>query len=182
MRPALLFRIRAKINCLPVSPYGVTKLAGEHLARAHQEIFGTPVVVLRFFSVYGPRQRPDMAYNIFMRALLNGSPITVFGDGQQVRGNTYVSDCVAAVVAAGSATVGETFNVGGGEMVSVIDILRKLEAISGKKFDVRTEAGRAGDQRHTFADTTKLRRNLGWEPNISLDDGLLRQWTWQRSL
>ena len=166
----------------PVSPYGVTKLAGEHLARAHLEIYGTPVVVLRFFSVYGPRQRPDMAYNIFMKALLHRSPITVFGDGQQVRGNTFVSDCVEAVIAAGGAQVGETFNVGGGEMVSVIDILGKLEKLAGRAFQVQTESARAGDQRHTFADTTKLRRHLGWEPKVTLDDGLARQWDWQKGL
>ena len=166
----------------PVSPYGVTKLAGEHLARAHLEIYGTPVVVLRFFSVYGPRQRPDMAYNIFMKALLHRSPITVFGDGQQVRGNTFVSDCVEAVIAAGGAQVGETFNVGGGEMVSVIDILGKLEKLAGRAFQVQKESARAGDQRHTFADTTKLRRHLGWEPKVTLDDGLARQWDWQKGL
>ncbi len=166
----------------PISPYGVTKLAGEHLAKAHLEMFGTPVVVLRFFSVYGPRQRPDMGYHIFMRALIANEPITVFGDGQQVRGNTYVGDCVEAVIASTNAQVGETFNVGGGEMVSVRDILTKLERLSGKKFSVREEPARIGDQRHTFADTTKLRRHLGWEPRTSLDDGLARQWEWQRSL
>jgi nucleoside-diphosphate-sugar epimerase len=165
----------------PVSPYGVTKLAGEHLARAHLETFGTPVVVLRFFSVYGPRQRPDMAYNIFVRALLTGEPITIYGDGQQVRGNTYVADCVEAVVASANAQVGECYNIGGGEMVSVRDVLGKLERISGKRFTVRTEPARAGDQRHTFADTTRLRRHLGWEPKVGLDEGLTRQWEWQRS-
>jgi nucleoside-diphosphate-sugar epimerase len=163
----------------PVSPYGVTKLAGEHLARAHLEIFNTPVVVLRFFSVYGPRQRPDMAYNIFINALLNDQPITVYGDGQQVRGNTYVADCVEAIIASTNAQLGETYNIGGGEMVSVVDILKKLEAISGKRFTIRTEAGRIGDQRHTFADTTKLRRHLGWEPKMTLDEGLTKQWQWQ---
>ncbi|HJZ92202.1 MAG TPA: NAD-dependent epimerase/dehydratase family protein [Gemmataceae bacterium] len=165
----------------PVSPYGVTKLAGENLARAHQETFGTPVVALRFFSVYGPRQRPDMAYHIFIRALLADEPVTVYGDGQQVRGNTFVADCVEAVVASANAQVGEMFNVGGGEMVSVRDVLGKLERIAGKKFTVRTEAARAGDQRHTFADTTKLRRHLGWEPKVGLDEGLTRQWEWQRA-
>jgi nucleoside-diphosphate-sugar epimerase len=165
----------------PVSPYGVTKLAGEHLAKAHLEVFGTPTVVLRFFSVYGPRQRPDMAYNIFMRALLANEPVTVYGDGQQVRGNTYVADCVEAVIASANAQVGETFNIGGGEMVSLRDVLAKLERISGKTFTVRTEPARVGDQRHTFADTTKLRRHLGWEPKTGLDEGLARQWEWQRS-
>lgn len=164
----------------PVSPYGVTKLAGEHLAKAHLETFGTPVVTLRFFSVYGPRQRPDMAYNIFIKALLADSPITVYGDGQQVRGNTYVADCVEAVIASANAQVGETYNIGGGEMVSVVDVLRKLERIAGKKFTVKTEPARIGDQRHTFADTTKLRRHLGWEPKTTLDDGLARQFEWQR--
>jgi nucleoside-diphosphate-sugar epimerase len=165
----------------PVSPYGVTKLAGEQLARAHLETFGTPVSVLRFFSVYGPRQRPDMAYNIFIRALLTGEPITVYGDGQQVRGNTFVSDCVEAVVKSADAPIGETFNVGGGEMVSVRDVLGKLERIAGKRFTVRTEAARAGDQRHTFADTTRLRRVLGWEPRTTLDEGLAGQFEWQKA-
>jgi nucleoside-diphosphate-sugar epimerase len=166
----------------PVSPYGVTKLAGEQLARAHLETFGTPVSVLRFFSVYGPRQRPDMAYNIFIRALLSGEPVTVYGDGQQVRGNTFVSDCVEAVVKAADAPIGDTFNVGGGEMVSVHDVLAKLERIAGKKFSMRSEAARAGDQRHTFADTTRLRRVLGWEPKMTLDEGLAKQFEWQKAV
>lgn len=165
----------------PVSPYGVTKLAAELLAKAHLETFGTPVVTLRFFSVYGPRQRPDMAYNIFIKALLADSPITVYGDGQQVRGNTFVADCVEAVIASANAQVGETYNIGGGEMVSVVDVLRKLEKIAGKKFTVKTEPARIGDQRHTFADTTKLRRHLGWEPKTTLDEGLARQFEWQRA-
>ena len=164
----------------PVSPYGVTKLAGENLAKAHLEMFGTPTVVLRFFSVYGPRQRPDMAYHIFMKSLLTGDPITMYGDGQQVRGNTYVSDCVEAVIAATNAQLGETYNIGGGEMVSLLDIVNKLEAISGRKFTIRKEPARIGDQRHTFADTTKLRRQLGWEPKMTLDEGLARQWEWHR--
>lgn len=164
----------------PVSPYGVTKLAGEHLAKAHLEIYGTPVVVVRFFSVYGPRQRPDMAYNIFIKALLQNQPVTVFGDGQQVRGNTYVTDCVAAILAATHAQLGETYNIGGGEMVSVVDILRKLEAISGQRFEIKHEPGRIGDQRHTFADTTKLRRHFDWQPQMTLDEGLAQQWRWQQ--
>jgi nucleoside-diphosphate-sugar epimerase len=164
----------------PVSPYGVTKLAGEQLCRAYGDSFGLPVVVLRFFSVYGPRQRPDMAYHRFIGALLRGEPVTVFGDGQQVRGNTYVGDARAAVLAAAGATPGEVYNVGGGEMVSVWDVLRKLEALAGRKFDIRQAPARVGDQRHTFADTTKLRTHLGWEPRTSLDEGLARQLEWQR--
>src|SRR5262249_1245751 len=99
----------------PISPYGVTKLAAENLCRAHAEELGLPLVVLRYFSVYGPGQRPDMGYNRFIHALLTGEPITVCGDGLQVRGNTYIEDCVEATVRAAEALPGETYNVGGGE-------------------------------------------------------------------
>ena len=165
----------------PVSPYGVTKLAGEQLCRAYGEAYGLPVVALRYFSVYGPRQRPDMGYHLFIRALLRGEPITVYGDGQQVRGNTYVSDCVAATLAAVAAHPGEVYNVGGGEAATVWDIIRKLEALAGRRAVVKQEAARAGDQRYTFADTAKLRSHLDWQPKVGLDDGLARQWAWQQA-
>jgi nucleoside-diphosphate-sugar epimerase len=159
----------------PISPYGLTKLAAENLCRAYGEVYGLPVVSLRYFSVYGPRQRPDMGYHRFIRALLREEPIVVYGDGQQVRGNTYVSDCVAATLAAVEAHPGEVYNVGGGEAATVWDILRKLEALAGREAQVRQEAARPGDQRYTFADTTKLRTHLGWEPRTGLDEGLARQ-------
>lgn len=165
----------------PISPYGVTKLAGENLCRAFADERGLPLVVLRYFSVYGPRQRPDMGYQKFITALLEGVPITVFGDGLQMRGNTYVSDCVAATVAALQAIPGETYNVGGGETVSVWDILHKLERIIGQKPVIVRQAAREGDQRYTSADTSKLRRHFGWEPRVGLDEGLARQVAWQRS-
>jgi nucleoside-diphosphate-sugar epimerase len=163
----------------PISPYGVTKLAGEQLCRAHADEHGLPLVVLRYFSVYGPRQRPDMGYFRFVRALLRGEPIVVYGDGQQVRGNTYVADCVEATLAAAGALPGEIYNVGGGEAASVWDILRKLETLAGRRAVVKQEPARAGDQRYTLADTTKLRRHVGWEPHTSLDEGLQQQWSWQ---
>ncbi len=164
----------------PISPYGVTKLAGEHLCRAYADAFGLPVVVLRYFSVYGPRQRPDMGYHKFMAALRDNTPIDVFGDGQQVRGNTYVDDCVAATVAAVEARPGEVYNIGGGEAASVWDVLRKIEAIAGRRFEVRRKPERPGDQRHTFADTGRLRAHLGWQPLTTLDEGLARQWEWHQ--
>ena len=165
----------------PVSPYGVTKLAGEQLCRAYGEVYGLPVVALRYFSVYGPRQRPDMGYHLFIRAMLRQEPITVYGDGQQVRGNTYVSDCVAATIAAVGAHPGEVYNVGGGEAATLWDIIHKLEALAGRRAVIKQEAARAGDQRYTFADTAKLRTHLGWAPRVSLDDGLARQWAWQQA-
>jgi nucleoside-diphosphate-sugar epimerase len=163
----------------PISPYGVTKLAAENLCRAYAEEHGLPVIVMRYFSVYGPRQRPDMGYHRFVRALRAGEPVVVYGDGQQVRGNTYVSDCVAATVAAVAAPPGETYNVGGGETATVWEILHKLEVLLGCRAVVRAEPGRAGDQRFTCADTTKLTRHLGWQPRVGLDEGLARQVAWQ---
>jgi nucleoside-diphosphate-sugar epimerase len=163
----------------PISPYGVTKLAAEQLCRAHAETFGLPLVALRYFSVYGPRQRPDMAYHRFIRAMLLGEPLVVYGDGMQVRGNTYVSDCVAATVAAVDAVPGEIYNVGGGEMANVWDIIHKLEALSGRKAVIQREPGRPGDQRHTFADTAKLQRHVAWQPTVTLEKGLAQQISWQ---
>ncbi|MCC6417190.1 MAG: GDP-mannose 4,6-dehydratase [Gemmataceae bacterium] len=166
----------------PISPYGVTKLAAENLCRAHAEERGLPLVVLRYFSVYGPRQRPDMGYHRFIAALLAGEPIVVYGDGLQVRGNTYIADCVEATALALEAPVGETYNVGGGEAVTVWDVLRKLEQLTGRQARVRQEAARAGDQRYTFADTTRIARHLGWRPRTGMDEGLAEQVAWQRSL
>jgi nucleoside-diphosphate-sugar epimerase len=165
----------------PSSPYGVTKLAAENLCRAYAEEHDLPLVVLRYFSVYGPRQRPDMGYHRFARALLTGTPVTVYGDGLQVRGNTYIDDCIDATVAAAGALPGETFNVGGGEAVSVWDVLHKLETIVGRRAVIQQEPARPGDQRHTCADTGKLARHLGWRPQVSLDEGLSRQVAWQRA-
>jgi nucleoside-diphosphate-sugar epimerase len=164
----------------PISPYGVTKLAAENLCRAHAEELGLPLVVLRYFSVYGPGQRPDMGYHRFIHALLVGEPVTVCGDGLQVRGNTYIDDCVEATVRAAEALPGETYNVGGGETASVWDVLHKLEAIIDCKAVIRREPARPGDQRYTTADTTKLHRHLGWQPRTTLDEGLARQVDWQR--
>ena len=164
----------------PISPYGVTKLAAENLCRTYAEEQGLPLVVLRYFSVYGPRQRPDMGYQRFIAALLGGAGLTVYGDGYQVRGNTYIDDCVAATLAAVEALPGETYNVGGGEAVCVWDVIRKLEMITGRKAVIRSEPARAGDQRYTFADTAKITRHLGWQPRVSLDEGLARQVAWQQ--
>jgi nucleoside-diphosphate-sugar epimerase len=163
----------------PISPYGVTKLAAENLCRAYAEEWGMPLNILRYFSVYGPRQRPDMGYHRFIRAILTGEEVVVYGDGQQVRGNTYVADCVEATVLAMQGVVAEVYNVGGGEAVTVWDILHKLEAITGRRARVRQGPARPGDQRYTCADTTKLQRHLGWSARTPLDEGLSRQVAWQ---
>lgn len=164
----------------PISPYGMTKLAGEHLCQAYADAFDLPLTVLRYYSVYGPRQRPDMAYHRFIRAMLRGEALTVCGDGQQVRSNTYVDDCVAATMAAVQTRAGEVFSVGGGESASVWDVVGLLERLAGRKAEVRREAARPGDQRATFADTSKLERCTGWQPQVSLEEGMARQWHWQQ--
>ena len=166
----------------PSSPYGITKLASEQLCRVYGDEFGLPVVVLRYFSVYGPRQRPEMGYHLFINAILTGRPITLTGDGLQVRGNTYVADCVEATIRATGAMPGETFNLGGGELVTVLEVLRRLERITGKPALIEYHPPRKGDQLATGADVTKLFRHLGWKPTTSLDEGLERQVEWQRSL
>jgi nucleoside-diphosphate-sugar epimerase len=156
-------------------------LAAENLCRAHADECGLPLIVLRYFSVYGPGQRPDMGYHRFIDALMSGQPILVHGDGLQSRGNTYVGDCVAATLAALEAPLGEVYNVGGGETANVWEILGKLERLLGRRAQVRREAARPGDQRVTVADTSKLERHVGWRPRVKLEEGLAKQVEWQQS-
>ena len=173
--------LREDARCLPVSPYGVTKLAGEHLGRLYNHAFGLPVVSLRFFTVYGPRQRPDMAFHRFLEAARDGEPIHVFGDGRQTRDFTFVSDIVAATrAAADSGQPGGVYNVGGGERVALGDVIRRIEGITGRNLTLVREEVQKGDMRDTFADTTAARRDLGFRSTVSLDEGLEREWAWVR--
>jgi nucleoside-diphosphate-sugar epimerase len=164
----------------PSSPYGITKLAGEQLARVYAETFGLPVSVVRFFSVYGPRQRPEMGYHKFIDCILTGTPIPLTGDGKHLRGNTFVADCVDACVRLGAVAPGQTYNLGGGELVTVIDAIRLLEQIIGKPAIVQTMPSRAGDQIATAADVTKLSATTGWIPTTGVLAGLTAQVQWQR--
>jgi nucleoside-diphosphate-sugar epimerase len=166
----------------PGSPYGITKLAAEQLCRIYNDEFGVPCVALRYFSVYGPRQRPEMGYHLFINAILRGTPIKLTGDGLQVRGNTYVADCVEATIRATAAMPGEVFNLGGGELVTVLDVFRKLERIIGKPAIIERHPPRPGDQLATGADVGKLYRHLGWKPTTGIDEGLARQVEWQKGL
>ena len=166
----------------PISPYGVTKLAAEYLVLAFVETFGLPATILRYFSIFGPRQRPDMAYHIFTEALLDGRPIVVFGDGEQTRSNTFVTDAVSGTMAAlEGAAVGEIYNIGGGESITVNESIRVLADALGIEPDIRHEAVRLGDQRHTAADTTKARVGFGYVPTVGPVEGLRAQAAWQRS-
>jgi nucleoside-diphosphate-sugar epimerase len=173
--------LREDARCQPVSPYGVSKLAAEHLAVLYERNFGLPVVSLRYFTVYGPRQRPDMAFHRFLKAALQGEPIHLYGDGGQTRDFTYVSDIVAATrAAANSGQPGAVYNVGGGERVVLSDVLRQIEEVTGRRLTVIRDEVQKGDMRHTFADTTAARRDLGFRSTVPLSEGLGREWQWIR--
>ena len=165
----------------PVSPYGMTKLAAEHLALLYMRNFGIPAASVRYFTVYGPRQRPDMAFSRFIKALVEGREIEVFGDGEQTREFTFVSDAVDGTVRAATADVaGMVVNLGGGSRVTVNGVLSTLEEISGMKVRRREMPSAPGDPRHTGASINLARERLGWEPRVALRDGLQRQWDWYR--
>jgi nucleoside-diphosphate-sugar epimerase len=163
----------------PLSPYGMTKLAAEHLTHVYRRNFGIPAVSLRYFTVYGPRQRHDMAFARFMQALADGKEIEVFGDGEQTREFTYVSDAVDGTVKAATAdVVGQVFNLGGGSRVTINRVLATLEDISRIKVQRHNLPAVPGDPRHTGASINLARERLGWEPRVSLREGLTKQWQW----
>ena len=163
----------------PVSPYGVTKLAAEHLCTLYHLNYGVPAVSLRYFTVYGPRQRPDMGFHRFLRAAHQGQPIAVYGDGEQTRDFTFVADAVAATVAAGrQGRPGGVYNIGGGSRVSVNEVLEIVERVAGRKLVLRREPAQKGDMRDTFADTTRARTELGFAPSKSLEAGLAAESEW----
>ena len=163
----------------PVSPYGVTKLAGEYLCYSYWKNFDIPVVSLRYFTVYGPRQRPDMAFHRFIKAILNDENIEIYGDGEQTRDFTFISDAIEGnMLAMKSDAAGEVFNIGGGSRVSVNEVLEGIQKISGKATRIVYRDVQKGDVRHTLADTSKVRKHLGYVPKIDLNTGLTEQWKW----
>jgi UDP-glucose 4-epimerase len=167
----------------PVSPYGVTKLAAEQLGYLYYVNHGVPSTALRYFTVYGPRQRPDMAFHRFIRAALDGEPITLYGDGEQTRDFTYVADAVAATIAAGDRGVpGRAYNVGGGSRVSMNQVIEIIGRIAGRPLEVRREAAQKGDMRDTYADTTLARADLGFAPGVSLEQGIEAEYRWLSSV
>ncbi len=169
--------------CRPVSPYGVTKLAAEHLAQLYHRNHGLATVSLRFFTVYGPRQRPDMAFHRFLKAARDAQPITVYGDGSQTRDFTYVDDIVSALRAAAlSGQPGCVYNVGGGERVALNEVLHLIESVTGKRLQVQRQEPQMGDMKDTFADTSAASRDLGFRSTVSLAEGLAREWQWIRGL
>ena len=166
----------------PVSPYGVTKLSGEHLCELYRINFGVNTVSLRYFTVYGPRQRPDMAFSRFIIAALTGGEIEIYGDGRQTRDFTFVSDAVEANMAAMLYDGGETiFNIGGGSRVSVLEVLEILKNRISNDFDISFLDRAKGDVLDTWADTSSAKRELGFSPRIDLKEGIEREIDWYRN-
>ena len=167
----------------PVSPYGVTKLAGEQLCMLYHHCFNVPAVALRYFTVYGPRQRPDMAFHRFLLAAMRGGAIELYGDGDQTRDFTFVADAVAATVMAGArGRAGGIYNIGGGSRVSINAALSLIEQCVGRSIVVRRQAPQRGDMRDTYADTSLARRDLAFAPSVTLQDGLRAEHTWLAAL
>jgi UDP-glucose 4-epimerase len=163
----------------PVSPYGATKLAAEHLCHLYWRAFAVPTVALRFFTVYGPRQRPDMFFHIFMRGLLRGEEIPLYDDGEQTRDFTFCSDIVDGVLAAARYSgQGEVFNLGGGSEVSLLHAISLIEKIAGRKANLKRFDRQKGDVRHTSAQLDGARNKLGYAPKVGLEQGLAEQWAW----
>jgi nucleoside-diphosphate-sugar epimerase len=163
----------------PLSPYGVSKLAAEHLGHLYWANYGVPAVALRYFTVYGPRQRPDMGFQRFLTAIKQGRPITVYGDGEQTRDFTFVSDIVAANLAAAErGRPGSVYNIGGGSRVTLNHVLALIGEVTGKAVTIQREPDQKGDMRHTYADTSLARRDLNFAPRVSLESGLEQQYRW----
>ena len=157
----------------PISPYGVTKLAGENLCYLYYSNYGIPVILLRYFTVYGPRQRPDMAINKLVTEILDGNEVVIFGDGTQTRDFTYVDDVIEAnILAAKSDIKGKVFNIGGGNRISVNDLVKLLGELLDREVKVRYVEEQKGDVRHTWAQISQARAVLGWQPRVNIAEGL----------
>jgi UDP-glucose 4-epimerase len=166
----------------PVSPYGVTKLAAEQLGYLYYVNQGVPAIGMRYFTVYGPRQRPDMAFHRFIRAAIRGEELSLYGDGGQTRDFTFVADAVGATIAAAERGVpGRSYNIGGGARVSMNDVIEIIGRVAGGPLRIRREATQKGDMRDTYADTTLARQDLAFSPSVSLEDGIQAEFQWLSS-
>lgn len=171
--------LRESMALAPVSPYGVTKLAAEHLVHLYGKADSLSVTSLRFFTVYGPRQRPDMAFHRFLKAVRDGQPITLYGDGEQTRDFTFIADLVDVLEASvDRGQAGLVYNVGGGQRISVLKVLEAIGQVTGREVRIDRQAGQKGDMRDTLADTAQAARDLGFVPKTPLATGLKAEWEW----
>lgn len=168
----------------PLSPYGITKLTGEHLCNVYLKSYNIPIVTVRFFTVYGPRQRPDMAFHRFIAQMLKGEPITIYGDGTQSRDFTYISDCIDGIfsIVDKEDLIGQTINIGGKERATVNEVISFIEQITGKKVTFHYLPRITGEPKHTWADISNAQKLLGYNPKISLMEGLTKEIDYIRSV
>jgi UDP-glucose 4-epimerase len=175
--------MREDVMVQPVSPYGVTKLAAEHLCHLYYVNHGVKTVSLRYFTVYGPRQRPDMGFNRFFSAILNGHPLVQYGDGLQTRDFTFVADIVTATAAAAvRGTPGRVYNIGGGSRVSLREVFEMIARVSGRPVTIEQQPAQKGDMRDTYADTSRARADLGFQPSVDLETGLRAMFSWMEAI
>lgn len=176
--------IRESVVPDPISPYGASKLAAEHVCKTYSELYGLRVCVLRYFTVYGPRQRPDMAVSRFFEQMVRNRPITLLGDGSQTRDLTFVDDIVAGTIASAEANLGkyEVLNLGAGRRIEILDLVRALARLAGKtnSLSFRFEEANPADAMHTQADCSKARRLIGFDPKTSPEEGLAKFIAWHR--
>ena len=167
----------------PLSPYGITKLTGEHLCNVYLKSYNIPIVTVRFFTVYGPRQRPDMAFHRFIAQILKGDPVTIYGDGTQSRDFTYISDCIDGIfsIVDKEGLIGQTINIGGKERATVNEVISFIEQITGKKATCHYSPKISGEPKHTWADISNAQKLLGYNPKISLIKGLAKETDYIRS-
>ncbi len=167
----------------PLSPYGVTKQACEGLANLYCHNYGIDVISLRFFTVYGPRQRPDMAFHRFIKAMLTGNPITVYGDGSQTRDFTYIDDIIQGTIGSmEGGTAGKAYNLGGGHQTPLIDAIKLIESLTGANADIQFQEKQKGDVKDTSSDTTQAREDFGYDPNYDLEKGMKAEVEWMKQL
>ncbi len=175
--------MREAVPLHPVSPYGVSKLAAEKLVELYHVNHELHTASLRYFTVYGPRQRPDMAFNRLLRSAKTGEKFPLFGDGRQTRDFTFITDAVAATIAAAERSrAGAVYNIGGGSRVSMLDVIETIESVTGKKLRIDSKPWQKGDMRDTYADTSAAQRDLDYRPRTALDEGLALEWEWIQSL
>lgn len=175
--------MREEVPLHPVSPYGVTKLAAEQLCYLYFVNHRVPTVALRYFTVYGPRQRPDMGFHRFLTAILDDRPVLQYGDGLQTRDFTFVADAAAATHAAAVQGVpGRVYNIGGGSRVSLRDVFELLGSVTGRAVRIDREAPQKGDMRDTYADTALARADLGFQPSVTLEEGLRAMYRWMETM
>ena len=175
--------MREDMMLQPLSPYGVTKLAAEHLCHLYHVNHDVPTVSLRYFTVYGPRQRPDMGFHRFFTAILAGEPVAQYGDGLQTRDFTYVADAVnATATAAVRGTPGGVYNIGGGSRVSLREVFDMIGRVSGRPVTIAPQPPQKGDMRDTYADTSRARADMGFVPSVGLEEGLRAMFSWMEAI